>query len=48
MKTISKWAIAILLIDFICFIAWASSGQIPSDGFYFGMITRNLLQAILF
>lgn len=39
---------AILLIDFIGFVAWIASGQHPVDGFYVGAITANVLKAIIF
>jgi len=37
----------VLVLDFICFVAWATSGQIPQDGFYFGMITKNIINLII-
>lgn len=37
----------IFLFDFICFIVWIAVGQTPPDGFYFGMITGNLLKVLL-
>ena len=40
-------ALGILMIDALCFIAWIASGQYPSDGFYFGAITTNIIKALL-
>jgi len=40
--------LAILAVDFFCFMAWILSGQTPTDGFYFGAITANIIRAILF
>lgn len=37
-----------LVIDFLFFLAWAMSGQMPVDSFYIGAITRNILQAVFF
>lgn len=33
----------ILFIDAICFLAWALSGQTPTDGFYAGALTAHVL-----
>ena len=38
---------AIVFIDFLGFTAWIISGQMPSDSFYLGSITANILKAIL-
>ncbi len=37
----------VFIIDFIGFMFWAMSGQIPVDGFFVGTITQHLLSAIL-
>lgn len=36
----------VLVIDFICAIGWAMSGQFPTGGLYFGIITTNLLRVL--
>ncbi len=33
----------ILTLDFLGFVMWAMSGQMPADGFYIGAITHHLL-----
>lgn len=44
---VTQWlVIMILVVDFISFVAWALLGQIPVDGFYFGVITHKILQLI--
>jgi len=48
MKTLFKIISIFLLIDFVSFIAWVASGQVPVDGVYFGMITANFIKFILF
>lgn len=47
-KFIIGVATLIMAIDFIGFIAWAMSGQLPVDGFFIGTITTHILRAILF
>lgn len=37
----------ILVIDFIGFIAWAMSGQMPVDNFYIGTISAHVIGAII-
>lgn len=37
----------ILVIDLVCFCAWVASGQVPSDGFFFGRITKEIIAIIL-
>lgn len=47
--SIVGWAVVILMvIDFLGFMAWAMSGQMPGDSFFVGSITRHILQAIFF
>lgn len=38
--------ILFLLTDFLCFAVWIFKNQIPVDGFYFGMITGNIIKLI--
>lgn len=40
------FVVIVLVLDFLCFISWAMSGQFPTDNFYLGAITRNVLQLI--
>lgn len=54
METIKKTAavaggiaLAILAIDFVGFVAWVGSGQVPADGFYVGRITAEIIKAII-
>lgn len=37
----------ILVADFLCFMAWVLSGQLPTSGFYFGCITKNIIGLII-
>lgn len=39
--------IAIMLFDFVMFMMWAMSGQAPVDGFYFGVITKTVLNLFI-
>lgn len=39
--------VAILIIDALGFVAWALSGQQPTDDFYIGTITTHVLQTII-
>lgn len=39
--------IAILAIDMLGFFGWAMSGQQPTDNFYIGSITTNIIRAII-
>lgn len=36
----------ILLVDFLGFVAWTLSGQLPADGFFIGRITTEVLKLI--
>lgn len=41
------WLIlGVMAFDFIGFMAWATSGQLPVDSFYVGTITTHLLKLI--
>jgi len=45
---ITAGAIAtIMAVDFLGFMMWILSSQMPVDGFYVGAITANILKAIL-
>lgn len=39
--------IVIIGIDFVGFIAWAMSGQIPPDSMFIGAITKSILSLII-
>lgn len=39
--------IVILLIDALCLLAWALSGQYPADGFYLGAITKSIISLFI-
>lgn len=47
LQTIAVIALAIILLDAVCFTAWVASNQRPADGFYAGAITANILKAAL-
>lgn len=47
-QTVAVVAIILLALDFVMMIAWGVSGQYPADSFYFGAISRNIIQAIFF
>ena len=36
----------VLVIDFVCAVGWAMSGQFPTGDLYFGVITTNLLRVL--
>lgn len=38
-------AIALLALDLLCFLAWAVSGQTPTDGFFLGTLTAHAIHA---
>lgn len=35
-----------LILDIVCFVAWAMSGQFPDGNLYFGTITTHILRLI--
>lgn len=35
--------VGVLVLDAVCFLGWAFSGQYPTDGFYLGTITAHTL-----
>jgi len=39
--------VAILVIDFVGFVAWVMSGQVPPDGFFVGAITKNVINLFI-
>lgn len=47
-KNIITIILAILVIDFIGFMLWVASGQMPADSFYIGGLTAKLLQVIIY
>lgn len=47
-KTVLIIAVVLMVIDFLGMIAWAMSGQFPTDSFYLGAISRNIIQVIFF
>ena len=51
MKTIIKIVIGVivgvLMADFVGFLAWVYSGQVPSGGFWLGRITFEILKSII-
>lgn len=50
MKTILSYTLniiaVVLVIDFVCAVGWAMSGQFPTGDLYFGVITTNLLRVL--
>jgi hypothetical protein len=39
--------LAVLFIDFLGFMLWATSGQVAPDNFYVGSLTAHVLGAVL-
>jgi len=38
--------ILILMVDFACFLMWATSGQTPTDNFHAGIISESIIKLI--
>ena len=47
MKTIIGVLVGVLIADFVGFLAWVYSGQVPSGGFWLGKITFEFLKVVL-
>jgi hypothetical protein len=47
MKTFFEVIGLLMLIDATAFICWALSGQFPTDGFYIGRITSEIMSLII-
>ena len=47
MKTIIGVIVGVLMADFVGFLAWIYSGQVPSGGFWLGRITFEILKSII-
>ena len=47
MKTIIGVIVGVLMADFVGFLAWVYSGQVPSGGFWLGKITFEFLKVVL-
>jgi len=47
MRKITNVVLIVLFFDFVCFILWAMSGQLPQDGFYFGVITKSFISLFI-
>jgi len=45
-NTIIYTVILILMIDFACFLAWSTSGQMPVDNFHAGIISESIIKLI--
>ena len=46
-KTIIGVIVGVLIADFVGFLAWVYSGQVPSGGFWLGRGFYELLRAII-
>lgn len=47
-KMVFTIVIILIVIDFLGMIAWAMSGQFPTDNFYIGSISTHIIRAIIF
>lgn len=47
MKYILSAVMVFLVMDFIAFIAWALSGQMPVDSFFLGAVTKSIINIII-
>ena len=47
MKTIIGVIVFVLIADFVGFLAWIYSGQVPSGGFWLGRLTFEFLKVVL-
>jgi len=47
MKTIIGVIVGVLMADFVGFLAWVYSGQVPSGGFWLGRLTFEFLKVVL-
>ena len=47
MKTIIGVLVGVLIADFVGFLAWVYSGQVPSGGFWLGRLTFEFLKVVL-
>lgn len=47
MRIVLNLIIWVLLFDVFCFILWVLSGQQPEGTFYFGMITKNIINLFI-
>jgi len=45
--TLLTVALVVFLIDFVCFLIWIASGQVPQDSFYLGTITEHIIRLFL-
>ena len=46
MQYIKYTTCAVLSIDFVSFIAWIASGQLPASEWYIGMITASIIRLL--
>ena len=37
----------VLMLDALMFLMWAMSNQFPTDGFYFGALTANIIKLFI-
>lgn len=42
-EIVSIVVLVFLFIDFLGFVAWSFSGQLPADSFYIGSITHSFI-----
>jgi len=47
MKYIYTLVAGIMIIDFLSFIAWIVSNEIPQGQFYFGSLTANIIKLFI-
>ncbi len=44
LQGIAGLLIGILIADFLGFMIWVNSGQMPTDGYYIGEITASIIR----
>ena len=47
LKKIVYWIVVFLVIDFLCLIAWAYSGQRPEGQVYLGSVSAHIIDFII-
>jgi len=47
MKTFLNIVLIVIGLDFVGFVAWALSGQIPVDGFFIGRLTFEFIHLFI-
>ena len=47
LETIASSILIVISIDFVGFVAWVMSGQIPPDAVFVGAITKGILSLLI-